>query len=59
MVVAGAVAMLLYGDNAPDGRVLGATDELARALAAASLDMEKEALEERQRDFELRYKRAE
>jgi hypothetical protein len=57
MVVAGSVAMLLYGDNAPDGRPLGATQALGRTILEASLAMEKEALEERQREFELRYPR--
>jgi hypothetical protein len=57
MVVSGSVAMLLYGDNAADGRSIGATSALTRAVLEASLAMEKEALEERQRDFELRYRR--
>ena len=57
MVVAGSVAMLFYGDNAADGRPIGATEDLARRFLEASLAMEREALEERQRDFELRYKR--
>jgi hypothetical protein len=57
MVVAGSVAMLFYGDNAADGRPIGASGDLARSVIEASLAMEKEALEERQRDFELRYKR--
>jgi hypothetical protein len=57
MVVAGSVAMLFYGDNAPDGRPIGATESLTRLILEASLAMEKTALDERMRDFNLRYPR--
>lgn len=57
MVVAGSVAMLFYGDNAADGRPIGTTEELIRLILEASLAMEKTALEERMRDFVLRYPR--
>jgi Domain of unknown function (DUF4388) len=57
MVVAGAVAMLFYGDNAADGRPIGATEGLTRLILEASLAMEKAALDERMRDFELRFPR--
>jgi Domain of unknown function (DUF4388) len=57
MVVAGSVAMLFYGDNAADGRPIGATEGLTRLILEASLAMEKTALDERMRDFELRYPR--
>ena len=55
MVVAGSVAMLFYGDNAADGRAIGATEQLIRLILEASLAMEKTALDERMRDFALRY----
>jgi Domain of unknown function (DUF4388) len=55
MVVAGRVAMLFYGDNAADSRPIGATEDLTRIILEASLAMEKAALEERLRDFALRY----
>lgn len=55
MVVAGSVAMLFYGDNAVDGRTIGPTEGLTRTILEASLAMEKAALEERLRDFEVRY----
>jgi Domain of unknown function (DUF4388) len=55
MVVAGSVAMLFYGDNAADGRPIGATEDLTRVILEASLAMEKVALDERLRDFDLRY----
>jgi hypothetical protein len=57
MVVAGSVAMLFYGDNGADGRAIGAIDGLTRLILEASLAMEKTALEERLRDFDLRYPR--
>jgi hypothetical protein len=57
MVVAGSVAMLFYGDNAPDGRTIGPVEGLKRLILEASLAMEKAALEERLRDFETRYPR--
>jgi hypothetical protein len=57
MVVAGSVAMLFYGDNAADGRPIGASEELVRIILEASLAMEKAALDERMRDFELRFPR--
>jgi len=55
MVVAGSVAMVFYGDNAVDGRTIGPTEGLTRTILEASLAMEKAALEERLRDFEVRY----
>jgi Domain of unknown function (DUF4388) len=57
MIVAGSVAMLFYGDNATDGRPIGPTEGLTRLILEASLAMEKTALEERMRDFDLRYPR--
>jgi hypothetical protein len=56
MVVGGRVAMLFYGDNLPEAKAIGPIDELVRAVLEASLAMEKEALDERLRDYDRRYK---
>jgi hypothetical protein len=55
MVVAGGVAILFYGDNLPEETPIGALDGLLKAADEVSLAMEKEALDERQRDFTRRY----
>jgi len=56
MVVGGRVAMLFYGDNLPAAAPIGPIDELVRAILEASLAMEKEALDQRLRDYDRRYK---
>lgn len=52
VVMAGSAAMVFYGDDAPSGEPLGPTQGLEELLREAGLGMEKEALEERIRDFE-------
>ena len=46
------VHLVLYGDNAPDGRAIGPVEELEWALLEAGLAMERDLLEERLRAFE-------
>jgi hypothetical protein len=53
MLVRESVELIFYGDNLPDGKPIGPTEELEWAMTEASLAMEKEALEQRIRDFEL------
>ena len=52
MIVRESVELIFYGDNMPDGEPIGPTQELEWAMTEASLAMEKEALEQRIRDFE-------
>lgn len=52
MMVRESVELIFYGDNLPDGGPIGSTEELESAMTEASLAMEKEALEQRIRDFE-------
>jgi hypothetical protein len=52
MLVRESVELIFYGDNLPDGRPIGSTEELEIAMTEASLAMEREALERRFRDFE-------
>ncbi len=52
MIVRESVELIFYGDNLPQGGPIGPTEELEWAMTEASLAMEKEALEQRIRDFE-------
>jgi hypothetical protein len=52
MILAGTVVMLFYGDNSPEGRPIGSTEDLEALLTEAGLEMEKEALAVRIRSFE-------
>jgi hypothetical protein len=52
MMVRESVELIFYGDNLPDGKPIGPTEELELAMTEASLAMEREALEQRVRDFE-------
>lgn len=52
MVVGGGVAMILYGDNGPDGAPIGRVEDLELAMAEAALAMEREALEARTRHLD-------
>ena len=54
VVLAGSVALVFYGDDAASGEPLGSTEALEEAFEEAALGMEKEALEERTRDFARR-----
>jgi hypothetical protein len=58
MIVRESVELIFYGDNMPDGDPIGPTQELEWAMTEASLAMEKEALEQRIRDFERARARA-
>jgi hypothetical protein len=51
----GAWPSIFYGDNLPEQTPIGSLDGLLKAAFEASLAMEKEALDERQRDFQHRY----
>lgn len=52
MLVRESVVMIFYGDNLPSGRPIGATEDLEWAFVGASLEMEKDALDERIRAFD-------
>ena len=52
MLVRESVVMIFYGDNLPSGRPIGTTEGLEWAFVEASLDMEKDALDERIRAFD-------
>jgi hypothetical protein len=52
MLVRESVELIFYGDNLPDGKAIGPTEELELAMTEASLAMERAALEQRVRDFE-------
>jgi hypothetical protein len=52
MLVREGAGLVLYGDNAPDGRAIGPVEELEWALLEAGLAMERDLLEERLRAFE-------
>ncbi len=52
MIVRESVELIFYGDNLPDGGPIGSMQELEWAMTEASLAMEREALEQRIRDFE-------
>jgi hypothetical protein len=52
MMVRESVHLIFYGDNLPEGRPIGPTEELELAMTEASLAMEREALEQRIRDFD-------
>jgi Domain of unknown function (DUF4388) len=52
MMVRESVELIFYGDNLPDGKPIGPTEELEMAMTEASLAMEREALEQRIRDFD-------
>lgn len=54
VVLAGSVALVFYGDNAPSGDPVASTASLEELFEEAALGMEREALEERARDFERR-----
>jgi hypothetical protein len=52
MLVREGAGLVLYGDNAPDGRAIGPVEELEWALLEAGLAMERDLLEDRLRAFE-------
>jgi hypothetical protein len=52
MLVRESVELIFYGDNLPDGKPIGPAEELELAMTEASLAMEREALEQKVRDFE-------
>jgi hypothetical protein len=52
MLVRESVELIFYGDNLSDGKPIGPTEQLELAMTEASLAMEREALEQRVRDFE-------
>jgi hypothetical protein len=52
MLVREGAGLVLYGDDAPDGRAIGAVEELEWALLEAGLAMERDLLDERLRAFE-------
>ncbi len=52
MLVRESVELIFYGDNLPEGKPIGPTQELEMAMTEASLAMEREALEQRIRDFD-------
>ena len=52
MLVRESVELIFYGDNLPGGKPIGPTEELEMAMTEASLAMEREALEQRIRDFD-------
>lgn len=54
VVLAGSVALVFYGDNALSADPVGSTGSLEELFEEAALAMEREALEERTRDFERR-----
>jgi len=54
VVLAGSVAMVLYGDGLPSDDPLGPIDGLEELLEEAALGIERKALEERMQDFERR-----
>jgi hypothetical protein len=52
MMVRESVELIFYGDNLPDGRPIGPTEELEMTMTEASLAMERQALEQRIRDLD-------
>jgi hypothetical protein len=52
MLVRESVELIFYGDNLPESAPIGPTEELEMAMTEASLAMEREALEQRIRDFD-------
>jgi Domain of unknown function (DUF4388) len=52
MVVGGSVAVILYGDNLPGDEPIGPIHGLETAVTRAGLEMEKETVEARIREFE-------
>jgi len=52
MLVREGAGLVLYGDDAPDGRAIGPVEELEWALLEAGLAMERDLLDERLRAFE-------
>jgi hypothetical protein len=57
MLVRESVVVIFYGDNLPSGRPIGSTEDLEWAFVEASLEMEKEALDERIRAFDNAHSR--
>jgi hypothetical protein len=49
MIVANSVAVLLYGDNVPDYRLIGPVDTLEFMIAEAGMAMERTLLETREK----------
>jgi hypothetical protein len=52
MLIREGAGLVLYGDNAPDGRAIGPVEDLEWALLEAGLAMERDLLDERLRAFE-------
>jgi hypothetical protein len=52
MIVGGSVAVLFYGDNVPDYRLIGPVDTLEFMIAEAGMAMERTLLETRERSLE-------
>ena len=52
MLVRESVELIFYGDNLPESKPIGPTHELEMAMTEASLAMEREALDQRVRDFD-------
>jgi hypothetical protein len=49
MIVGGAVAVLFYGDNVPDYRLIGPVDTLEFMIAEAGVTMERTVVDTRER----------